>query len=79
MCAWMDGWMWGVGRILSVFHALSDSEVLYTADLFRAYGVRLDNAEKNTGFRAYCFNAIQRALFPVEYRCPPGTGGGGVG
>ena len=65
-------------RLLSLYHGLPESAVRHSADLFRAYGVRMDNAEKNTGKRAYCFNNIQRALFPIEYRCPPGTGGGGM-
>jgi hypothetical protein len=44
----------------------------------RLPGVRLENTYKNTGSRRYCFNRIQRAIFPAEYQCPLGTGGGGV-
>ena len=64
-------------RLLEVYHGLPSGSVGDVADLFRIYGVRMDNAEKNTGKRAYCFNNFQRAMFPLEYRCPQGTGGGG--
>jgi hypothetical protein len=64
--------------LLSLFHGLEEANVRKAVNCMRSYGVRLDNAEKNTGKRAYAFNTVQRALFPVEYRCPPGTGGGGV-
>jgi hypothetical protein len=64
-------------RLLELYHGLPEDSVRHVADLLRTYGVRMDNAEKNTGKRAYCFNNLQRALFPQEYRCPPGTGGGG--
>lgn len=68
----------GSFSLLELIHGLPSTSVMDTVDLLRAHGVRLDNTEKNTGKRAYCFNAFQRAVIPAVYKCPPGTGGGGV-
>ncbi|RHZ16905.1 hypothetical protein DYB37_001080 [Aphanomyces astaci] len=46
--------------------------------LLRTYGVRRENARKNIGKAQYAFNTWQNYLLPSEYKCPPGTGGGGT-
>lgn len=48
------------------------------AEASRRHGCRLPNCGKNTGRAAYCFSNVQRSFFPPQYRCPPGTGGGGM-
>ena len=64
--------------ILELWHGCPSDQVLTVANIMRSHGVRLDNAEKNTGKRLYCFNNLQRVLMPIEYKCPVGTGGGGI-
>ena len=39
-------------------------------DVTRTHGVRRKNVLKNTGSKAYAFNAIQRAMLPHVF-CPP--------
>ncbi|ETW01000.1 hypothetical protein H310_06636 [Aphanomyces invadans] len=56
----------------------SDSQrIAEWTQLLRTYGVRRENARKNIGTAQYAFNAWQNYLLPPEYKCPPGTGGGG--
>ncbi|KAH9091865.1 hypothetical protein Ae201684P_011408 [Aphanomyces euteiches] len=45
--------------------------------LLRTYGVRRENARKNIGTAQYAFNRWQNYMLPPDYKCPPGTGGGG--
>jgi hypothetical protein len=49
---------------------LHPDDVLPVADLFRAEGVRRVNVLKNTGGRAYAFNAFQRSVLPPTFAPP---------
>ncbi|OQR98330.1 inositol-3,4-bisphosphate 4-phosphatase [Achlya hypogyna] len=40
------------------------------ANVMRAYGARIDIAEKNIGLPKYSFNALQRKMLPKMYRPP---------
>ena len=65
------------GRLLHRHHSLPAHRIAATVAVMRSHGVRIENALKNTGKRAYAFNKIQRSLLPENYRCPEQTGGYG--
>ena len=65
-------------RILCDSHGVSQDSKDAVCSIMRSHGVRIVNAQKNTGKAKYCFNSIQRSFFPKELRNPVGTGGGGV-
>ena len=65
-------------RILCDSHGVSHESKDKVCSIMRSHGVRIVNAQKNTGKAKYCFNSIQRSFFPKELRNPEGTGGGGV-
>ena len=64
-------------RLLCAHHGLPgrldhdfDPDVLCAANVFRELGVRLPNAEKNTGKKRFAFNNVQRKFLPKLYRPP---------
>lgn len=63
-------------KLLVLSHGLLPEDVDKFTDLLRAYGVRRENARKNIGKAQYCFSALQNYMLPLDYQCPPGTGGG---
>ncbi|KAF0693802.1 Aste57867_15301 [Aphanomyces stellatus] len=54
--------------------ASREDQAVWT-QLLRTYGVRRENARKNIGTAQYAFNALQNYMLPLDYKCPPGTGG----
>ena len=79
------GVTWEQARLLHERHGLfrGDAAKLkqvqsHVRSVMRSHGVRIANAEKNTGKAKYCFNRLQRSFFPEELQNPQGTGGGGV-
>ena len=57
-------------------HGLAKNQQADVANLFRSFGVRRENARMNIGKAQYCFSTLQNFMLPLEYQCPPGTGGG---
>ena len=64
--------------MLSEYHRLPTTSRLPLTQVLRTHGVRRENVRKNIGKAQYAFNSIQNYMLPIEYQCPPGTGGGRI-